>query len=78
MRVAIVINTSWNIFNYRKGLIKALQEKGCDVLAIAPADDFSAKLEELGCGFVHISIDNKGANPLQTVSTLFLSLLPLN
>ncbi|HIP13157.1 MAG TPA: glycosyltransferase family 1 protein, partial [Arcobacter sp.] len=39
--IAIAINTSWNIFNFRVGLLKALQEEGYKIVAIAPQDDYS-------------------------------------
>ncbi|QNE40882.1 glycosyltransferase family 4 protein [Hymenobacter sp. NBH84] len=64
MRVAIVINTSWNIWNFRRSLVKALQAAGHEVLAIAPPDDYSQRLEtELGCRYVPVLMENKGTNP---------------
>ncbi len=63
--VAIVINTSWNIFNFRLGLLRALQEDGYNVVAIAPTDDYSPKLEALGIKHYDIKINNKGTNPLE-------------
>ena len=66
MRIAVVINTSWNIWNFRRGLVKALQAAGHEVLAIAPPDAYSARLEsELGCRYVPILMENKGTNPLK-------------
>ena len=66
MRVAIVINTSWNIWNFRRSLVKALQAAGHEVLAVAPPDAYSARLEtELGCRFVPIPMENKGTNPVK-------------
>ena len=66
LRVAIVINTSWNIWNFRRGLVQALRAAGHEVLAIAPPDDYSARLEsELGCRYVPILMENKGTNPLK-------------
>ncbi|UPL48684.1 glycosyltransferase family 4 protein [Hymenobacter sublimis] len=66
MRVAVVINTSWNIWNFRRSLVKALQAAGHEVLAIAPPDDYSARLEtELGCRYVPILMENKGTNPVK-------------
>ncbi|MCC2547288.1 glycosyltransferase family 4 protein [Hymenobacter sp. BT175] len=66
MRVAIVINTSWNIWNFRRSLVRALQQAGHEVLAIAPPDDYSARLEtELGCRYVPILMENKGTNPIK-------------
>ncbi|WP_303310042.1 glycosyltransferase family 4 protein [Hymenobacter sp. BT730] len=66
MRVAIVINTSWNIWNFRRSLVQALQSAGHEVLAIAPPDAYSERLEtELGCRFVPILMENKGTNPIK-------------
>ena len=66
MRVALVINTSWNIWNFRASLVRALQAAGHEVLAIAPPDNYSARLEtELGCRFVPILMENKGTNPVK-------------
>jgi glycosyltransferase involved in cell wall biosynthesis len=66
VRVAVVINTSWNIWNFRRGLVKALLAAGHEVLAIAPPDDYSARLEsELGCRYVPILMENKGTNPIK-------------
>jgi glycosyltransferase involved in cell wall biosynthesis len=66
MRVAIVINTSWNIWNFRRNLVRALQQAGHEVLAMAPPDAYSQRLEtELGCRYVPIPMDNKGTNPVK-------------
>lgn len=66
MRVALVINTSWNIWNFRRGLVQALQAAGHEVLAIAPPDAYSDRLaSELGCRYVPILMENKGTNPLK-------------
>ncbi|MBD2714200.1 glycosyltransferase family 4 protein [Microvirga sp. STR05] len=66
MRVAIVINTSWNIWNFRRSLVQALQAAGHEVLAIAPPDAYSQRLEtELGCRYVPIPMENKGTNPVK-------------
>jgi glycosyltransferase involved in cell wall biosynthesis len=65
MRIALVINTSWNIFNFRMSLVRALQAEGHEVLAIAPPDDYSARLVEAGCRFVSLPMANKGTRPDQ-------------
>lgn len=63
--IAIVINTSWNIFNFRLGLLKALQDEGYNIVAIAPKDDYSEKLEEQGFEYYDVNINNKGTNPIE-------------
>jgi len=68
MRIAIVINKSWNIYNFRMGLVRALLQLGYEVVAIAPPDEYSPKLEAAGCWFVPIEMENKGTNPLQDLA----------
>ena len=67
LTVAIVVNTSWNIYNFRGGLVRTLVERGARVIAIAPADEYSGKLEdELGVTFVPVTrLSRKGTNPVQ-------------
>ncbi len=69
--IAIVINTSWNIFNFRLGLLKALQKEGYRIVAIAPRDEYSEKLEALGFEYHNIDINNKGTNPLEDAKLVY-------
>jgi len=68
--IAVVINTSWNIYNFRVGLLKALQDEGYRIVAIAPHDTFSHKLEELGFEYYEIKMNNKGTNPFEDLKLL--------
>jgi len=65
MRIAIVINTSWNIYNFRLNLAKAIQEAGHTIIAIAPKDDYTQKLIDFGFEYVELPLDNKGTNPIK-------------
>jgi glycosyltransferase involved in cell wall biosynthesis len=71
MKIAIVLNTSWNIYNFRLGLIKALLAEGHEVLAIAPADDYTGKLIQAGCQFEEVKMDSRGANPLKDIALTY-------
>lgn len=71
MRVAIVINTSWNIYNYRMGLINALMDQGHEIYAIAPRDEFSNALIEVGCNYIPVEIDNWGTNPIKDLKLIY-------
>jgi glycosyltransferase involved in cell wall biosynthesis len=73
MKIAIVINTSWNIYNFRMNFIKALQEQGHEVHTIAPTDEFTKHLIEAGCHHHKVRMDSRGANPLKD-SALILEL----
>ena len=66
----ITINTSWNIFNFRVGLLKALQKEGYKIVCVAPYDDYSKKLEELGFEYYEIKMNNKGTNPVEDMKLI--------
>jgi hypothetical protein len=68
--VAISANTSWYIYNFRRTTIEALIRNGYSVFAIAPQDQYSERLVDLGVEFVHIDIDQGGTNPLKDLKTL--------
>ncbi|MCV9388618.1 glycosyltransferase family 4 protein [Reichenbachiella ulvae] len=73
MRVVICINTSWNIFNFRSGLIKGLLAKGYQVIAVAPQDEYSDSLVQMGCEFRPVQMHQTGSNPFRDFH-LFLDL----
>ena len=68
MKIAVVLNTSWNIYNFRLNLVKALLEEGHEVIAIAPKDEYSSKLVEAGCVYEEVKMDSRGANPIKDIA----------
>jgi len=71
MKVAIVLNTSWNIFNFRMNFVKALLNKGYEVHTIAPHDNYTHFLEAAGCIHHDVKMDSRGANPLKDIALTF-------
>jgi len=69
--IAIVINTSWNIYNFRIALLKSLQKDGYRIVAIAPYDEYSRKLEALGFEYHNLAINNKGTNPFEDLKLVW-------
>lgn len=69
-RIVFSTNTSWNIVNFRAGLIHRLQQAGYDVVAIAPMDKASPRLAELGVRHVPIRIDSMGLSPVRDLALL--------
>ena len=70
MKIVIVLNTSWNIYNFRLGLVKALLAEGHTVFAVAPPDEYSVKLEKIGCEYIQVRMDSRGINPLKDLGFL--------
>jgi len=71
MKVAITLNTSWNIYNFRMSLIQALLKDGHDVVAIAPHDEYTSKLIKAGCDFEDVTMDSRGASPIRDTALTF-------
>jgi hypothetical protein len=65
LKIAICINTSWNIVNFRAGLIRALRSRGHQVIAIAPRDAYSDQLAGMVDRYIPLEMDNRGTNPLR-------------
>jgi glycosyltransferase involved in cell wall biosynthesis len=70
MRVAIVLNTSWNIYNFRLNLIKSLQAEGHEIHTIAPIDSYTDKLKQVGCIHHSVKMDSRGANPVKDLALI--------
>lgn len=69
--ILISVNTSWNLINFRKGLIEILKKDGYKVIAIAPLDKYSPEVSRLVDKYEDIRIDNKGKNPFKDIFLLF-------
>jgi glycosyltransferase involved in cell wall biosynthesis len=68
--IILSINASWNIFNFRLGLIRALQAAGHRVVALAPPDAWSERLEAAGIEYRPIAIDKQGLSPIRDLGLL--------
>lgn len=69
--VVLSINSSWNIVNFRSGVIRHLQSKGYHVVAVAPADEAVTTLKEMGVDVFPLSIDSAGVSPHRDAALLF-------
>jgi glycosyltransferase involved in cell wall biosynthesis len=65
MRIGLIVNSSWNIYNFRLGLVEAFLKEGHQVIAIAPDDGFVKELQAKNCEFYPVEMERKGANPLK-------------
>ncbi len=65
MKVAIVLNTSWNIYNFRMNFVNALVKKGYEVHTIAPEDPYTRYLQKAGCHHHAVRMDSRGINPIK-------------
>jgi glycosyltransferase involved in cell wall biosynthesis len=70
LKIAIVANTSWYLYNFRRNLIKVLQLEGHCVVAIAPRDDYSKRLADESIPYRHFPLDGSSTNPLRELNSI--------
>lgn len=69
-KIVISVNTAWNIYNFRSGLVRALIGQGYEVTVMAPDDEYSSRLKAMGCRFVGLPMDDHGTNPGRDLALL--------
>jgi len=69
-KIVISVNTAWNIHNFRAGLVKAMIRHGYEVMVVAPDDEYAPRLNDLGCRFIGMPMDNNGTHPGRDFSLL--------
>jgi len=62
MKIVISSNSSWNLMNFRAGLIKALLKEGHQVICIIPQGEASQSLKELGVDVQEVFINATGTS----------------
>ena len=64
MRIAVIANTSWYVWNFRSNLLAALAAKGHETIVIAPPDEYSSRIVAAGHAFEPVPMSAGGMNPL--------------
>lgn len=65
LHILMTVNAAWNIWNFRRPLVEALQADGHRITVLAPPDDTVTELERLGCRVQPLEMSVKGLNPLE-------------
>jgi len=71
-KIALVANTAWNLWNFRRALIEALVNEGIEVVGLAPPDGFQENLAGLkGVHFISLQhLSRKSLSPLGNLRNL--------
>jgi glycosyltransferase involved in cell wall biosynthesis len=69
MKVAVVANTTWYVYNFRRNLMCALREVGHEPLVLAGEDDYADKLRHAGFECHGVPFTGSGLNPLREFGT---------
>jgi glycosyltransferase involved in cell wall biosynthesis len=65
MKVLLISNTFWSIYNFRLGLVKKLINKNVNLYIASYPDGYEKKLKKLGAKIHIIKIFSKNLNPLK-------------
>ncbi|MEM0940228.1 MAG: glycosyltransferase family 4 protein [Bacteroidota bacterium] len=65
MKIAFIANTSWNIYNFRKGLVHHFLTKGCDIIVLTPRDEYTHSIISWGVKWIETPLDGTGINPFK-------------
>lgn len=71
MKIAFVANKAWNIYNFRRGIVKTLLNTNCQVIVIAPEDESVPNLLAMGCQYIPLAVDSKGGNPFKDIYLIY-------
>ena len=66
MKVIIVNNTTWNVKNFRKGLVLSLVDRGHKVIVVTPKDKYVGEVLDFGCEHFNIILTIKASILLMT------------
>ena len=69
--VTLSANTSWYLYNFRKSTISRFIKDGYEVFCIAPKDEHTEKLKDLGCNWLDLKMNNQGHNPFRDLTIIF-------
>ncbi|CAG1001467.1 galacturonosyltransferase [Burkholderiales bacterium] len=70
MKIAVIANGAWYLFNFRRALMNELLRAGHDVVAISPPDRYVEALRAEGFEHVALLLAPSGTNPLVELVTL--------
>ncbi len=71
MKIVATVNAAWNLVNFRMGVLRALLDRGDEVVAITPEDtECRAKLAEAGIRLVALPMDSAGLSPARDLALL--------
>ena len=70
MKILLLANTDWYLYNFRLPLAKLLREGGAEVLLFSPPGKYVEKLRAEGFRWVSLSMSRGGTNPFAELRTL--------
>lgn len=71
MKIAFICNSSFGIYNFRGAVIRLLISQSHEVVVVAPLDEYTARLKELGCSIRPWKLEAQGKNLLSEIASVY-------
>ncbi|HKZ81290.1 MAG TPA: glycosyltransferase family 4 protein [Pyrinomonadaceae bacterium] len=71
MKVILLANTDWYLYNFRLSLAEAIRAQGHEVVLVSPEGRFTGKLEAAGFRCISLPLVRRRLNPLTELVTVF-------
>lgn len=72
MKILLLTNKYSGLYSFRKEVIKALRDKGHEVVISVPFEGKNSYFEEIGCSIIDIAFNRKGTNPIKDFNLMML------
>lgn len=70
MKILLLANTAWYLYNFRLPLAKVLKSMGHEVILVSPFDKYSKRLEQAGFRWIEFPLSRKGMNPVREIASI--------
>jgi glycosyltransferase involved in cell wall biosynthesis len=70
LKILLVANTDWYIFNFRLSLARFLREQGAEVAIVTPPGRFVERLEQAGFRWIHWQVGRQSIAPWKELAAL--------
>lgn len=70
MKIVLLANTDWYLYNFRLPLAEALRDHGHEVVLVSPPGRYSAALVERGFEWISFPMSRRGGNPADEARTV--------
>ena len=64
-RIMLSVNSSWNIINFRRGVIRGLIEADYHITIVAPRDEYTEQIAPLGANYSELPMAQQGMSIIQ-------------
>ncbi len=71
MRIAVLSNTAWYLYNFRLNLMHALKEEGHEIIGVSPLDPYIERLEAAGVPHREWRLKGASINPFTEVLAIW-------